>query len=366
MRVVFLQKTTDAQGGSKASLRNTFKALSEIPILELELCGEARGALSEFAQELGVPFHITPFPRWRNLGDRICFKRTMKRFSQTLGRADWIISNEMWWAPHAVQLAQACGARSAVIVRDEIADLKKAKQYCFSKLDRVVTVSEDLRAQLAEDASLYGRTETIYNIVERPPVFTEAADTIRTLCGSFPVVRKWLLTAGTICPRKDQILTVQTLAELVQRGHSDLGLLIAGGDDGGDYQSNLKQAIEARGLTNHVAFAGQINGIGAALEAAVAFVLTSHSEGLPRVLIESSLARVPSISTRVSGVYEVYGEHIARFVAETRSATDLADRIEPILNGLEQETTEALAMNMEQQFCPETHTKSWKQLLHYA
>jgi len=363
MRVVFLQKTTDAQGGSKASLRNTLRALSRVTGVEVELCGEAHGALSEFAAEQGVPFHLAPFPRWRNLGDRICFKRMMKRFSQTLGRADWIISNEMWWAPHAVQLAQACGARSAVIVRDEIADLKKAKQYCFSKLDRVVTVSEDLRAQLAEDASLYSRTETIYNIVERPPVFTEAVDTIRTLCGSFPVVQKWLLTAGSICPRKDQILTVQTLAELVQRGHSDLGLLIAGGDDGGDYQSNLKQAIEARGLTNHVAFAGQINGIGAALEAAVAFVLTSHSEGLPRVLIESSLARVPSISTRVSGVNEVYGEHTARFVAETRSATDLADRIEPILNGLEQETTEALAVNMEQQFCIETHVNCWKQLL---
>jgi glycosyltransferase involved in cell wall biosynthesis len=249
-----------------------------------------------------------------------------------------------------------------VIVRDEIADLKKAKQYCFPKLDRVVTVSEDLRAQLVEDASLYSRAETIYNIVEHPPVFTDAADTIRTLCGSFPVVQKWLLTAGTVCPRKDQILTVQTLAELVQRGHSDLGLLIAGGDDGGD----LQQAIEARGLTNRVAFAGQINGIGAALEAAVAFVMTSHSEGLPRVLIESGLAEVPSVSTRVSGVGEVYGEHAGQFVSETRSPSELADKIEPILSGSAQQTFGALASNMEKQFCSETHTKSWKQLLRYV
>ena len=366
MRVVFLQKTTDAQGGSKVSLRNTLAALSQVPNVEVELCGEAAGALSKFTEKQGISFHAAPFPRWRNFLDRLRFKRTMKYFGQTLGQADWIISNEMWWAPHAVVLARACNARSAVIVRDEIADLKKARQYAFSQLDRIVTVSEDLKAQFAEDAALYACTETIYNIVERPKVCLKKLDTIGELCAQYPKVQKWLLSAGTICPRKDQILTVQVLAELLQHGHSDVGVLFVGGDDGGDYRASLEQAVEARGLANRVAFAGQIDGIGTALKAAVGCVLTSHSEGLPRVLIESGLAEVPSVSTRVSGVGEVYGEHAGQFVSETRSPSELADKIEPILSGSAQQTFGALASNMEKQFCSETHTKSWKQLLRYV
>lgn len=363
MRIVFLQKTTDTQGGSKASLRNTLGALSGLPEVEIELCGEAPGELSVFAESLNISFTEAPFPRWRNLADRLRFNGTMKRFAHSFGPADWIVSNEMWWAPHAVVLAKHCGAKSATIVRDEIADLNKAQQYRFSELDNVITVSDDLKALLKADDALYAKTRTIYNIVDRPQPNTQASAAIETVCKDYTQVNRWVLSAGTICPRKDQILLVRALAEMVRRGDSGTGILFVGGHDGSDYESRVKHEVSALHLSDRVCFTGQLAGIGSALESAVAFALTSHSEGLPRVLIESALARVPSVSTQVSGVYEVYGEHSTRFVLSSREPSELADKLQSLLVKPDESVIESMATRMEACFSRTAHLESWKQFL---
>lgn len=363
MRIVFLQKTTDAQGGSKASLRNTLRALSQLPGLQLEVCGEAPGALSEFAESLNVPFTEAPFPRWRNLADRLRFKGTMKRFSRSLGRADWIISNEMWWAPHAVVLAKHCGAKSAAIVRDEIADIKKATQYRFAHLDQVITVAEDLKTLLKPDSALYAKTRTIYNIVERPVPDATTTQTIKLLWQDYPNVNRWVLSAGTICPRKDQILLVRAVAELVRRGVTDTGIFFVGGHDDSEYEAQVRQEVSALSLEDRVLFTGQLSGIGSALECSTAFALTSHSEGLPRVLIESALAHVPSVSTQVSGVREVYGDHSSRFVLNSREPLELADKLKSLIANRDEVVIDAMAARMETRFSQTAHLESWKRFL---
>jgi glycosyltransferase involved in cell wall biosynthesis len=363
MRLVFLQKTTDARGGSKASLRNTLKALSTLQDLDIEVCGEARGPLSEFAESLGLRFRVMPFPRWRQVTDRLFFRSKMKRFAGVVGKADWVISNEMWWAPHAVELAKYCGARSAAIVRDEIADLKKARQYSFSNLNRVITVSEDLKRQLICDSEICAKTRTIYNIVERPVSNPEDASVIKQVCGACPSVRRWILSAGTICPRKNQILLVQALAELKERGDVDSGVLFVGGEDDSGYAAELKQEVASYGLDRRVAFSGQLSGIGSALEIAGLFVLTSHSEGLPRVLIESILAGVPAISTKVSGVDEVFGSESECFVLGNREPAALAEKMESLFDQAKDLTIDEIGARLNAHFSGSAHLESWKSFL---
>tara|TARA_B110001450_G_scaffold223793_1_gene221104 strand:+ start:95 stop:367 length:273 start_codon:yes stop_codon:yes gene_type:complete len=58
MKVIFLQKATDEQGGSKASLRNTLRALSEQPDIEVELLAAAPGPLTAFAESLSIPVQM--------------------------------------------------------------------------------------------------------------------------------------------------------------------------------------------------------------------------------------------------------------------------------------------------------------------
>jgi len=363
MRVIFLQKTTDAQGGSKASLRNTLRALSDQPDMEVELLAAAPGPLTEFAETLSIPVQIAPFPRWRNVMDRLFFNRTMKKIAKSIEGADWIVSNEMWWAPHAITLAKFSGAQSAAIIRDEVADLKKAHQYDFHKLDQIIAVSGDLKAQLQDDAKLFERTRTIYNIVEHPELDAGVRDQLNALCGDYPKVKRWVVSAGTICPRKDPILAVQGLAELARRSDDDTGLLFVGGNDGSGYEQQLRQEVQSSGLEDRVAFAGQVSGIGSALARADVFLLTSHSEGLPRVLIEAGLAEVPSLSTRVSGVNEVYGANVKDHVLSTRDPIELADKLERILDGSDTDLLKTMASQMAERYSKASHLRAWRSFL---
>jgi glycosyltransferase involved in cell wall biosynthesis len=363
MKVIFLQKTTDEQGGSKASLRNTLRALSEQPDIEVELLAAAPGPLTAFAESLSIPVQIAPFPRWRNVVDRLFFNRTMRKFAKSIQGADWIVSNEMWWAPHAVALARYSGARSAAIIRDEIADLEKSYQYNFQKLDQIIAVSGDLKYLLQGDDKIFQQTRTIYNIVDRPESDAAVTAQLGVLCGGYPKVKRWILSAGTICPRKDPILAVQGLAELARRSDEDTGLLFVGGNDGSGYEEQLRQEVQAHGLEDRVAFAGHVSGIGSALDLAAVFLLTSHSEGLPRVLIEAGLAEVPSLSTQVSGVNEVYGANVKDYVLSTRDPIELAGKLEHVLDGIDADVLKLVASQMAERYTKTPHLNAWRSFL---
>ena len=295
--------------------------------------------------------------------DRLFFNWTMRKFAKSIQGADWIVSNEMWWAPHAAALAKYCGARSAAIIRDEIADLKKSYQYNFKKLDQIIAVSGDLKAQLQGDIKLFQQTRTIYNIVDRPESDAAVTAQLDVLCAGYPKVKRWILSAGTICPRKDPILAVQGLAELARRSDDDTGLLFVGGNDGSGYEQQLRQEVQAQGLEDRVAFAGQVSGIGSALDRADVFLLTSHSEGLPRVLIEAGLAQVPSLSTKVSGVDEVYGSNARDHVLSARDPVELADKLGLILNEQDDDCLKSMAAEMKERYCRSSHVDSWRSFL---
>jgi glycosyltransferase involved in cell wall biosynthesis len=116
-------------------------------------------------------------------------------------------------------------------------------------------------------------------------------------------------------------------------------------------------------LVDRVLFTGQISGIGSALEFASAKVLTSHSEGLPRVLIECALAGVPSLSTKVSGVGEVYGNFAKQFVLESRSPSELAKKLKNLLDHREGDIIETMKISVQRRFSKRAHVDAWNQFL---
>jgi glycosyltransferase involved in cell wall biosynthesis len=153
------------------------------------------------------------------------------------------------------------------------------------------------------------------------------------------------------------------LAELVRRHDSETGLLFVGGSDSSDYEAQVKQKVSDSGLGARVLFTGQLNGIGAALDLATVKVLTSHSEGLPRVLIESALASVPSVSTRVSGVNEVYGDYADRFVMKSRDPLELADKLEILFEARNEDSIMKMKLRAESRFGKDAHLKAWREIL---
>src|SRR5215475_10131586 len=76
----------------------------------------------------------------------------------------------------------------------------------------------------------------------------------------------------------------------------------------GELRPSIEALVEQYGLKNRVHLAGWRRNISTAMKAFDAFLLTSHWEGLPRVLLEARAAGIPVVATRVGGVEEVIVE----------------------------------------------------------
>ena len=73
----------------------------------------------------------------------------------------------------------------------------------------------------------------------------------------------------------------------------------------GDLRPRIESLIEANGLDKRLHLAGWRRDISTVMKIFDAFLLTSHWEGLPRVLLEARTIGLPVVATKVGGVEEV-------------------------------------------------------------
>jgi len=108
---------------------------------------------------------------------------------------------------------------------------------------------------------------------------------------------------------------------LVRNTHPDAHLAIAGD---GDLREPLTGLSRALGLAERVHFLGQCQDLAGWMNAADAFVLASHFEGLALVLLEASACELPIVATRVGGNPEVVDEPRSGLLVEPRQVEALA------------------------------------------
>ena len=102
-------------------------------------------------------------------------------------------------------------------------------------------------------------------------------------------------------PVKDHPLLFDACARLWRQGMEFL-LLLAGG---GPEEKELRARAVREGYEGRIRFLGLVKEIPAVLAASDVFVLASHSEGLPRSLMEAMAAGLPVVATDVGGVCEL-------------------------------------------------------------
>ena len=133
---------------------------------------------------------------------------------------------------------------------------------------------------------------------------------------------RWLLVVGKVGARKNQTDAVKVLRLLLDDGHQDLGLLLAGDIDP-DYAPAMEAAIADHQVRDRVAMIGNFDGLQALLERSDTVLLPSFREGLPRSLVESITAGKPAFSFPCEGVEDIYGEHLPVFVSKESTASSL-------------------------------------------
>ena len=333
MNLLFLQRIDQAGGGSRASLGTTLRALREMqPEWELTLATRDAGPLGKKAAQLGVDHFTTGMPHFRKLWQRPAFALACRRLAARASglKLDAIVSNEWMTAPHAMQVARHLRIPAMSYVRD-FAAVGRGRKYRLHRMDRLLCVSESMRHALIGAGYDPEKTRTVYNPILRPPG-NELVQGLRARISERSQVDRWLLYLGRISPRKNQIEAVETLRHLRDITGERWGLLLVGDADE-EYETELDRRIAASGLGSEVLKLGLVEHPGWLFEVAEAFVMTSKSEGLARVLIESFLCGKPAFAMPQDGLEDIYGDAMPLFVPPLRNPGALAARIAASLAG---------------------------------
>lgn len=187
--------------------------------------------------------------------------------------------------------------------------------------DAVYPLSRGLADDLVACGVPPARVRLIPNAVDDGPL--DAVHRARTAAGG-----RWrgrLLFVGRLIPQKGLAELLDAFAQAALPAGTRLG--IAGQ---GPMADALVSRARALGVAERVDLLGYVADVRPLLRDADALVLPSHSEGLPRVLLEACAAGVVAVASDIPGVREVLRDGDTGLLAPARDAGALARVLERV------------------------------------
>ena len=202
-------------------------------------------------------------------------------------------------------------------------------KWMLRRMDHVVCVSQGQADKVILAGTPKERITVIHNAIRTdrfrelsPPEFRQKLERL------FPVTPKFLLgDAGRLSPEKGFDVLIAATAQLVKEG-LPVGLVIFGE---GFLREPLQKQIDALGVSDSVRLAGYTEELDQFMPHFDVFVQSSHTEGLPNVLLEAMAARTAVVATEVGGTNEVVVEGETGLMVPPNQADRLADAIRAIL-----------------------------------
>lgn len=178
--------------------------------------------------------------------------------------------------------------------------------------DQVLTSS---RAFVKELEQRDVRPEKIHvqHMAVRPfgRISPERAGSIRRELGIDPCTRI-LLSVGRLSREKGHTDLIRSFARMRKLTGGQVVHLVIVGE--GPERNRMESLIRSLDLTKAVTLAGQQDDVAPYYAIADVFVLPSHNEGSPNVLLEAIDAGVPVVATKVGGIPEIVSEREALLV----------------------------------------------------
>jgi glycosyltransferase involved in cell wall biosynthesis len=173
-----------------------------------------------------------------------------------------------------------------------------------------------------------------------------------------------LLSVGRLSPEKghlDLLMAVSTL-KATYSGIGSLKLFIVGS---GPLRERLEKVSNELGLNDIVTFTGYRPDVESYYVAADVFVLPSHSEGCPNVLLEAMAAGLPVVATDAGGIPEIAINGLNALVVPRRSPSQLAIALETLLSnaGLRRRLADA-SREVVQRHSPTTYFQEITAIFH--
>ncbi len=202
-------------------------------------------------------------------------------------------------------------------------------KWMHRRMDHVVCVSQGQAEKVVRSGTPKERTTVIRNAIRTdrfrelsPPQYRQKLEQF------FPVAPKFILgDAGRLSPEKGFDLIITATSQLVKEG-IPVGLVIFGE---GFLREPLQKQIDALGVSDFVRLPGFTDELDQFMPHFDVFVQSSHTEGLPNVLLEAMAARTVVVATEVGGTNEVVVEGETGLMVPPNRPDRLTDAIRTIL-----------------------------------
>jgi glycosyltransferase involved in cell wall biosynthesis len=206
---------------------------------------------------------------------------------------------------------------------------EKLDRFVLRCADRVVCVSEGQARRVRRAGVRDARVRTICNAIDMDRfanVDPEAGMRLRAL---FPgPMRHVVMAVGRLSPEKgfDQLVKA---AEIVCRQRHDVGFALIGD---GPLAEPLRAQIACCGLAHRFVLAGFRDDVDQLLPHAACLVQSSHTEGMPNVVLEAMAAAIPVVATAVGGTPELVVDGETGWLVSPADPVTMATRIQMVLS----------------------------------
>lgn len=221
--------------------------------------------------------------------------------------------------------------RKAVITTFRGDDVARASRYridyallklCVLLSHRVVCVSEEMRNWLSMRFPKYAHKIVLIENGVGEEFLRIGKKRSSRLSNDDSVVR--FITVGSLIPRKGMDLIIEAFSNVL--AEINVELIIVGS---GPEELRLKALVRKKNAIDQISFLNIVSpeNLPAELARADVFILASHSEGRPNVLLEAMASGLPVIASDISGVRELIEHEHTGLLFSDGNLEQLAEHI---------------------------------------
>lgn len=285
------------------------KGLSSRGITTMVVCLQNPGELSQELEGTGVHFKALRSLAGKDISALWRLRTLLRRFCPSVINIHDYASTPYavpanWLAYRAPILFTAHG-----LLYEGFDGLRRRYRFFSRFFSRLTAVSVTVADRHKEYLSWPGHVPVICNGVPAIQRNTQLRDAVRA---EFGIRLDVLLFLAVGNPRSEKgfeyLIDATAILRDTEGRERDFVVAIAGKLTDSEYCRMLHRRVEERSVQDRFQFIGFRSDTTALYSAADVFVLPSRSEGLPMVILESMMAGLPVIATRVGGVPDAVGD----------------------------------------------------------
>jgi len=266
---------------------------------------ESRNEFVRAARELGLAVDVIPERRRFDLSVLPKLKKVIRQRTPAVVVTHSVKSHFLLWRSHLSRHYPWVAFHHGYTSTDrKMRVYNRLDRLSLPSADRLITVCQAFARELSSTKGVaLDKISVLHNSIrpQLPAADTEAR-AVRSRVG-IANDESLVLAVGRLSKEKAHIDLLAAFARLRESNPEVKAKLMIVGD--GPERGRLEAAADSLGIKERIIFAGQLSDVWPFYSAADVFVLPSHSEGSPNVLLEAMVAGIPIVATEVGGVPEM-------------------------------------------------------------